>query len=123
MRYILHTPDDKYPPSSTFRQSVFQNNELKFFLSVCSKILIIIISQKGNTLIKYKGYTFCGRKEGPWKKQNSNKYWNCSTHNYKGCHASLLTIDDIIIREKLDHNHPPPAHSRQPITRIKKLNM
>lgn len=70
---------------------------------------IFVTSQRGNSLIRYKGFTYYHKKSryGPSVK----KRWVCSTHFCRGCKAVIYTIDDIIVSVKSDHNHGNGTYS------------
>lgn len=65
----------------------------------------MIISRKGNPLMSVGGYTFCK------KFISTNKTrWVCSTHNYKKCRASAITVDDVVVKINNHHNHSAMKH-------------
>lgn len=63
-------------------------------------------SARGKRLILFDGYKF-------YKKCSvgAKSRWVCSTHNNKGCHAVLHTVDDEVVLAKNYHNHPPPKQN------------
>ncbi|CAH2040285.1 unnamed protein product, partial [Iphiclides podalirius] len=57
-------------------------------------------SRRGKTMIKIGAFTFCAKiASGPKVR------WVCSTHNGKGCHAVVHTIDSEIVQIRNEHNH------------------
>ncbi|CAH0399058.1 unnamed protein product [Chilo suppressalis] len=65
---------------------------------------------KGNGMLLYKGYTYSWRN----RKKRGN-YWTCSSHQKKGCSASVSTDESkkpFIITHAYDfHTHPPVGKS------------
>ncbi|GBP31401.1 hypothetical protein EVAR_17889_1 [Eumeta japonica] len=61
---------------------------------------IFVISQKGNKMIKFKGYTYSAMRG-----LGAKVRWRCSTHHNHGCKAVVITVEDQIISVKDDHNH------------------
>ncbi|KAH9631457.1 hypothetical protein HF086_014302 [Spodoptera exigua] len=61
-----------------------------------------IISRRGNPMIEYQDNKFSYNKSSIGK--NPKKRWVC-TRWAVGCRAFILTIDDIIIKKRLNHSH------------------
>lgn len=61
-----------------------------------------VTSSHGNKMLILSGYKFCFQRCVRGKSR-----WLCSSHNGKGCKASVYTWDDIIIKANNDHYHAP----------------
>lgn len=48
----------------------------------------------------YEGYTFYRKRTNGVK-----DFWKCSTHHCKGCRASVISINNIIVKVMNYHNH------------------
>ncbi|KAI8421116.1 hypothetical protein MSG28_008209 [Choristoneura fumiferana] len=64
--------------------------------------VVYTISRKGRPLLIYKGFTYYHRPGNSAKMR-----WYCSSQ--AGCRATLCTLDDEVVFEKNDHDHPPPV--------------
>ncbi|KAG6441726.1 hypothetical protein O3G_MSEX001963 [Manduca sexta] len=63
-------------------------------------MVTFVKSKRGKTLLKLDGYTFYSKVvNGPKTR------WVCSTHNNKGCRATVYTCDNKIIKMKNEHQH------------------
>ncbi|KOB52312.1 Modifier of mdg4, partial [Operophtera brumata] len=66
-------------------------------------------SMRGTLLLKVGQYTY-------FKKNNYSKNlrarWVCSTHQCKGCRASVHTLGENICKHNNKHNHPPSKMKR-----------
>ncbi|CAH2040274.1 unnamed protein product, partial [Iphiclides podalirius] len=61
-----------------------------------------VMSKKGRSLVKLKGYTYySARRTGP------KVQWRCSTNHRSNCNAVLYTVDNKIVTIKKRHNHAP----------------
>lgn len=60
-----------------------------------------ITSKRGRTLLVMGGYTYSLVKTT----MNNKINWRCSTHNSKGCHAKLATVQGTVICINTYHNH------------------
>ncbi|CAF4819735.1 unnamed protein product [Pieris macdunnoughi] len=56
--------------------------------------LTFVISRKGNKMIRYRGHHYSFRKSDSTEYR---KRWVC-TNQRGGCNASLITIDDVIVK-------------------------
>ncbi|KPJ13088.1 hypothetical protein RR48_05197 [Papilio machaon] len=68
---------------------------------------IFIHSRRGNQLILLAGYKYSLKTRNNCGNNTFKMRWRCSTHNARGCRATLLTVDDNIVRYNQKHNHDP----------------
>ena len=61
---------------------------------------VFVLSKKGKQMIKLNGYTYSST-PGVTKR----KRWKCSTHQSRGCLASVHTVNDHIVLVKDTHTH------------------
>lgn len=59
-----------------------------------------VLSKKGKRMIKLNGYTYSSTPGVTLRKR-----WKCSTHQSRGCHASIHTVEDNIVLINETHNH------------------
>lgn len=65
---------------------------------------IFITSQRGKQLILYGGYKYAVKRVQAGCTP-VRKTWHCSTHNCRSCKATLITVDNIIVHIRGEHNH------------------
>ncbi|XP_050349126.1 protein tramtrack, beta isoform isoform X21 [Nymphalis io] len=65
---------------------------------------VFITSLRGNQLILLDGYRY-SLKTFMKISTSVKKRWHCSTHNGRSCKASLITLDDVIVKKNTVHNH------------------
>lgn len=74
---------------------------------------IFMESRRGNQLILYLGYRYHMKdykkpiETYPSSYKSKKQLWRCSTHNGRGCRATLYTYGNDIISANLEHNHEP----------------
>lgn len=61
-----------------------------------------VLSQKGKRLIQLNGYTYSATRAIGAKVR-----WKCSTHQHRGCYASIHTVDDEVVKINENHDHQP----------------
>ncbi|CAH0399064.1 unnamed protein product [Chilo suppressalis] len=76
----------------------FQSNVV--ILMLYSYVLQFVTSQRGKLMIKLDGFTY---RRATFS--NNKVRWTCSTHQYKGCRAFLITLNDEIIYSNTIHEH------------------
>ncbi|KAJ0177673.1 hypothetical protein K1T71_006546 [Dendrolimus kikuchii] len=59
-----------------------------------------VLSRSGKKMINVDGYTFYSATGAGLRTR-----WRCSTHNNRGCTASILTIEEEIVKINNNHNH------------------
>ncbi|XP_069357530.1 uncharacterized protein pre-mod(mdg4)-AB isoform X2 [Maniola hyperantus] len=59
-------------------------------------------SQRGNVMIRLNGYTYSQRPSTGIRTR-----WRCSTHQNRGCFATIHMVEDTVIFTKETHSHPP----------------
>lgn len=59
------------------------------------------ISRRGKPLLCIGEYTYYTAK----KRREGRVTWRCSTHNARGCKATVLTLKGAIINVNANHNH------------------
>lgn len=69
-------------------------------IDIVSFTATFVLSRNGKKMIWLDGYTYYVSREFGYKTT-----WRCSTHNRKGCHATIYTIEGEIVKAKTYHNH------------------
>lgn len=63
-------------------------------------IVQFVKSRRGKMMLRIGKFTYSSKSvRGP------KTIWRCSTHNSKGCLATVLTIEDDIVKFNNVHNH------------------
>ncbi|KPJ04926.1 hypothetical protein RR46_00739 [Papilio xuthus] len=59
-----------------------------------------LLSKKGNTMIRYRGYTYHLKETS-----KSRRKWRCSGHYIHRCHSTIITMGDNVVKVRNEHTH------------------